>query len=40
MLQRAHAQGKNVTLEGALVGSPIPLHSGAEKYYKEKGILK
>jgi hypothetical protein len=40
VLQRAHAQGKNVTLEGALVGSPIPLHPGAEKYYKEKGILK
>jgi len=40
VLKRAHAQGKNITLEGALVGSSIPLHPGAEKYYKEKGILK
>lgn len=40
VLHRAHAQGKNVTLEGALLGSSIPLHPGAEKYYKEKGILK
>jgi len=40
VLYRAHAQGKNVTLEGALLGSSIPLHPGAEKYYKEKGILK
>ncbi|GAI71574.1 unnamed protein product, partial [marine sediment metagenome] len=40
VLARAHSQGKNVTLEGALLGSSIPLHPGAEKYYKEKGILK
>lgn len=40
VLQNAHSQGKDVTLEGALVGSPIPLHPGAERYYKEKGILK
>jgi len=40
VLERAHAQGKNVTLEGALLGSSIQLHQGAEKYYKEKGILK
>lgn len=36
----AHAQGKNVKLETALEGMSIPLHPGAEKFYKEKGILK
>lgn len=40
VLHRAHAMGKGITLEGALLGSSIPLHPGAEKYYKEKGILK
>ncbi|KJS88353.1 MAG: C4-dicarboxylate ABC transporter substrate-binding protein [Peptococcaceae bacterium BICA1-8] len=36
----AHAQGKNVSLESALKGMSIPLHPGAEKYYKEKGLIK
>ncbi len=36
----AHAQGKNVKVETALEGMSIPLHPGAEKFYKEKGILK
>jgi len=40
VLQTSHAQGKSITLEGALLGSPIPLHPGAERYYKEKGILR
>ena len=26
--------------EDAVKGLPIPLHPGAEKYYKEKGLLK
>lgn len=39
-LQRVHAQGKNIKLENALKGMSIPLHPGAEKYYKEAGILK
>lgn len=37
-LESAHAQGKNVTLESALKGMSIPLHPGAEKFYKEKGM--
>lgn len=36
----AHAKGKEVTLEKALDGMPIPLHPGAEKFFKEKGIKK
>ena len=39
-IERAHAKGKDVKLETATVGNPIPLHPGAEKYYKEAGILK
>jgi TRAP transporter TAXI family solute receptor len=37
-LQAAHAAAKSISLEGALEGMPIPLHPGAEKFYKEKGI--
>lgn len=36
----AHAQAKNLKLETALAGMPIPLHPGAAKFYKEKGVLK
>ncbi|MCR4440773.1 MAG: TAXI family TRAP transporter solute-binding subunit [Peptococcaceae bacterium] len=39
-IKSAHAQGKNVTLDTALKGMSIPLHPGAEKFYKEKGLLK
>jgi len=39
-IHTAHAKGKEVTLEKALDGMPIPLHPGAEKYYKEKGLIK
>lgn len=37
-IETAHAKGKEVKLEKALVGMPIPLHPGAEKFYKEKGL--
>jgi hypothetical protein len=39
-IERAHAKGKELTLESALTGMSIPLHPGAEKFYKEKGIKK
>lgn len=36
----AHAvAGPLVTLESALDGMPIPLHPGAEKFFKEKGMI-
>jgi len=38
IMAAAHEQGKNVKLENALLGVTIPLHKGAYKYYKEKGI--
>jgi uncharacterized protein len=39
-LAKAHAAGKVIKLETAASGSPIPLHPGAIRYYKEKGLLK
>lgn len=36
----AHAAAKKISLEHALDGMPLPLHPGAEKYYREKGVLK
>ncbi|HVN23201.1 MAG TPA: TAXI family TRAP transporter solute-binding subunit [Syntrophorhabdales bacterium] len=35
-----HTSAKDMTLENALKGIPVPLHPGAEKYYREVGILK
>jgi TRAP transporter TAXI family solute receptor len=39
-LASAHAAGKEIRLENALAGVPIPLHPGAERYYREKGLKK
>jgi uncharacterized protein len=36
----AHAAGKAIKLETAATGSPVPLHPGAIRYYKEKGVMK
>jgi len=35
-----HKRGESIKLETALEGMSIPLHPGAEKYYKEVGLLK
>jgi len=39
-LVAAHAAGKSVKLANAAATMPIPLHPGAEKYYREKGVIK
>jgi TRAP transporter TAXI family solute receptor len=39
-LTAAHAAAKGISLEHASQGSPVPLHPGAERYYREKGVLK
>jgi TRAP transporter TAXI family solute receptor len=39
-LVQAHAAAKDIRLDRAGKGSPIPLHPGAEKYYREKKVLK
>ncbi|MFK8083456.1 MAG: TAXI family TRAP transporter solute-binding subunit [Granulosicoccus sp.] len=43
LLDNGHAKGKQITAETALDGVialGVPLHSGAEKFYKEAGLLK
>jgi TRAP transporter TAXI family solute receptor len=40
LLDKGHAKGKAITLATALDGVGIPLHPGAEKFYKEAGLLK
>lgn len=38
-LTAAHKAAESIRLEDATKGMPIPLHPGAERYYKEKGLL-
>jgi TRAP transporter TAXI family solute receptor len=39
-LDLGHAKGKVIRKETALAGLAIPLHPGAEKFYKEAGLAK
>jgi TRAP transporter TAXI family solute receptor len=39
-LAKVHVQGKNIKLQSALQSVSIPLHPGAAKFYREKGVLK
>ncbi|EXF42720.1 periplasmic binding protein [Pseudomonas sp. BAY1663] len=39
-LGNAHSAAKDIKLENATKNLPIPLHPGAERYYKEVGVLK
>src|ERR1700704_5479635 len=39
-LANSHVAGKEIKLESAAMGSPVPLHPGALRYYKEKGLIK
>lgn len=36
----AHSAAKGVTKEGAVSGTTVPFHAGAEKYYREIGLMK
>lgn len=38
-MEAAHKAAKDIKLDKALEGMPIPLHPGAEKFYKEKGLI-
>jgi TRAP-type uncharacterized transport system substrate-binding protein len=40
LLDSGHAKGREIRLETATEGLGIPLHAGAEKFYKEQGLLK
>ena len=42
LLDNGHAKGKVITLETALdgiAGIGVPLHPGAERFYREQGLL-
>ena len=39
LLKQGHPQGKLITPETALTGLSIPLHAGAERFYREKELL-
>jgi uncharacterized protein len=40
LLDAGHAKGKVIQLSSATAGAGIPFHPGAEKFYKEKGLIK
>jgi len=40
-IAKAHDRGNQISLDNAVKGfDPVPLHPGAEKYFKEAGVLK
>ncbi|HYD65246.1 TAXI family TRAP transporter solute-binding subunit [Azospirillum sp.] len=39
-LTAAHAAAKQIKLDAGTAKSPVPLHPGAAKYYKEKGLIQ
>ncbi|MCS6778296.1 MAG: TAXI family TRAP transporter solute-binding subunit [Geminicoccaceae bacterium] len=39
-LAAAHAEGRKIRLEAALEGMPVPLHPGAERFYRERGLIR
>ena len=40
LLDNGHSKAKEIQLKAALQAVNTPLHPGAEKFYKEKGVLK
>lgn len=39
-LAKVHVKGKEISIQTALESVSVPLHPGAERYYREKGIIK
>ena len=39
-LYAAHNAAKVIKRENAIKGMPVPLHPGAERYYREVGLIK
>ncbi|CAM5784874.1 TAXI family TRAP transporter solute-binding subunit [Castellaniella caeni] len=39
-LKSAHNAAKTIELANAIKGMPVPVHPGAERYYKEVGLIK
>lgn len=40
LLDKGHSKGKAIQMETALTGVLIPVHPGAERFYKEAGLIK
>lgn len=40
LLDVGHAKGASITPDSALAGVGVPLHAGAERFYKEAGLIK
>ena len=40
LMDNGHAKGKTITPATALSGVGVPLHAGAERFYKEVGLIK
>lgn len=40
IMGQVHVQGKNISLNNAMAVGSVPIHPGALKYYKEKGLAK
>ncbi len=40
LLDTGHSKGKTITPDTALAGVGVPLHKGAERFYKEVGLIK
>jgi len=36
----AHPAARSLTLQTALVGMALPLHPGAQRFFKERGIAR
>jgi TRAP-type uncharacterized transport system substrate-binding protein len=39
LLDKGHSKGKAIRAETALKGILVPLHPGAERFYKEAGMM-
>lgn len=39
-IAKSHAKGEEIKIENAMDGVTIPLHPGAERYLREKGLIK
>jgi len=39
LLDNGHFRARSITLETALDGAAVPLHPGAERYYREQGLI-
>ena len=39
-LTKAHSAAASINLQRALDGMPVPLHPGAEKFFRDKGLIK